>query len=104
MATFTSHHERYQHNHGKRYHLTREKIETGRSKNVLAKLCSQEVEEPGFELRCLHARLHCDIQTPFPPGKAAGPLSGTTPNSLIWQAPESAAEMTTRREPVKCGV
>lgn len=80
MATFTYHHERYQHN----CHLKREKLETGKGKNVLPKLCNQEVEEPGFELRGLHGRLHCDIQTLFSRGgggrEAAGPLSGTIPN------------------------
>ena len=29
------------------------------------------VAEPGFELRGPHARLHCDIQTPFSQGKLA---------------------------------
>lgn len=44
------------------------------------------------------------IQTLFSRGKAAGPLSGTIPNSPIWQAPGCVAETTARREPMKRGV
>lgn len=101
MATFTYHHERYQHN----CHLKREKLETGKGKNVLPKLCNQEVEEPGFELRGLHGRLHCDIQTLFSRGGGGGAGSSRAP---VWhnpkQAPGCVAETTVRQEPIKRGV